>query len=113
MVIKTWDSERSAIFLGDAGLEQGEKILKSPFREDLTCDFLQMAHHGQRGVSKEFYQSCKFKTCLWPTPLWLYNNDAGKGFDTGDWETVKTRNWMKEMGITKHFVSADGLYVIE
>jgi hypothetical protein len=72
-----------------------------------------MAHHGQRGVSKEFYQSFKFKACLWSAPLWLYNNDRGEGFNTSNLETIKTREWMKELGIQKHFVSADGLYVIE
>jgi hypothetical protein len=113
MVIRVWDSVRSVLFLGDAGVEEGDKILLGPFRNELDSDFVQMAHHGQRGVSKEFYQSFKFKTCLWPTPLWLYNNDQGKGFNTASFETVKTREWMKELGIQKHFVSADGLYVIK
>jgi hypothetical protein len=113
MVIRAWDAVRSALFLGDAGIEEGDKILNSPFRNELNCDFLQMAHHGQNGVSKEFYQAVKFKACLWPAPLWLYDNDAGKGFDTGIWNTVKTRNWMKELGIQKHFVGAYGLAVIE
>ncbi|MDR1964379.1 MAG: MBL fold metallo-hydrolase [Planctomycetaceae bacterium] len=113
MVIRVWDSVRSVLFLGDAGAEEGDKILLSPFRNELDSDFVQMAHHGQRGVRKEFYQSFKFKACLWPTPLWLYNNDQGKGFNTANFETVKTREWMKEAGIQKHFVSADGLYVID
>jgi beta-lactamase superfamily II metal-dependent hydrolase len=113
VVYRVWDSKRSVVVLGDAGVEEGDKILKSPFRNELNCDFLQMAHHGQQGVSKEFYQAVKFKACLWPTPLWLWNNDAGQGFNTGPWKTLETREWIKEMGITKHFVIADGLHVIE
>jgi hypothetical protein len=113
MVIRVWDSVRSVLFLGDAGVEEGDKILLGPFRNELDSDFVQMAHHGQRGVSKEFYQSFKFKTCLWPAPLWLYNNDRGDGFNTSNLETIKTREWMKELGIEKHFVGGDGLFVIE
>lgn len=113
MIVKMWDTTRSVLFLGDAGEEEGEKVLNGPFRNDLDCDFLQMAHHGQRGVNKRFYQSIKFKACLWPTPRWLWNNDAGKGFNTGPWKTVETREWMKELGIEKHFLAADGLQIIE
>lgn len=113
LVVKMWDPARSVVFLGDCWVEEGEKLLNGPFRKDLNCDFLQMGHHGQNGPSKEFYQSIKFKACLWPTPRWLWNNDAGKGYNTGPWQTVKTREWMKELGIQKHFLAADGLQVIE
>jgi beta-lactamase superfamily II metal-dependent hydrolase len=112
MVIRAWDSVRSVVFLGDAGLEQGDRLLASPFRDDLNCDFLQLAHHGQRGVSKDFYRTIKFDACLWPTPLWLYNNDAGNGYNTHTWETVEIRQLMEELGITKHFFGWQGLHVI-
>jgi beta-lactamase superfamily II metal-dependent hydrolase len=115
VVVKVWDQARSVMFLGDAGDDEGEKILNGPFRHDLDCDFLQMAHHGQQGVSKKFYQSIKFKACLWPTPRWLWDNytDQRKGFNTGPFKTVETREWMKELGIQKHFLAADGLQVIK
>ncbi len=113
MIVKIWDASRSVLFLGDCWVEEGEKVLNGPFRHDLDCDFLQMGHHGQRGPNKRFYQSIKFNACLWPTPRWLWDNDAGKGFNTGPWETLQTREWMKELGIQKHFLAADGLQVIE
>ena len=112
MVIRVWDSARSAVFLGDAGIEQGDRLLSGPYRADLNCDYLQLAHHGQRGVRKDFYRTIKFSACMWPTPLWLYNNDAGKGYDTHTWETVEIRRLMDELGIKKHFFGWQGLNVI-
>jgi len=113
MIVKMWSTARSVLFLGDAGEEEGEKALNGPFRDDFYCDYLQMAHHGQQGVNKKFYQSIKFKACLWPTPRWLWDNDAGKGFNTGPWKTLETREWMKELKIQKHFLAADGLQIVE
>jgi hypothetical protein len=112
MVIRVWDSVRSALFLGDAGVEQGDRLLSGSYRADLNCDYLQLAHHGQRGVSKDFYRTIKFGACMWPTPLWLYNNDAGKGHNTHNWETVEIRRLMEELGIKQHFFGWQGLNVI-
>jgi len=112
MILRVWDSARSAVFLGDAGIEQGDRLLAGHYRADLNCDYLQLAHHGQRGVSKDFYRTIKFGACMWPTPLWLYNNDAGKGYDTNNWETIEIRRLMDELGIKKHFFGWQGLNVI-
>ena len=73
------------------------------------CDYLQVAHHGQRGCDKEFYMTADFKACLWPTPKWVYDNDLGKGFNTAHLKTIEVREWMKEKGTTEHYVSCEGL----
>ncbi|HBT96209.1 MAG TPA: hypothetical protein DEB25_00430 [Desulfobulbaceae bacterium] len=109
MVIRVEDAVRSVVFLADAGIEQGNRLLHGPFSSELNCDFLQMAHHGQKGVSLDFYRTIRFGACLWPTPQWLWNNDAGKGYNTGPWETIIVRNLMNELGIKKHFISWQGL----
>ena len=113
MVIRGWDDHKSVVFLGDLGVEAGDKLLASEYAELLNCDYLQMAHHGQRGCSEQFYKSIKFRACLWPTATWLYNNDRGEGFNTAQFESVTTRRWMEEIGITEHYVSCDGLHKIE
>lgn len=113
MVIKMWDKHKSFIFLGDLGVEGGNKLLASEYAADLECDYLQMAHHGQAGCSKEFYQAVKFRACLWPTPIWVYNNDLGQGFNTGHLKTIEVRGWMDELGITEHYRSFEGLVKIE
>jgi beta-lactamase superfamily II metal-dependent hydrolase len=113
LVVRVWDEKKSILFLGDLGLEGGDLLLNGAYRKDLDCDYMQMAHHGQNGVSKDFYRTVKFSACLWPTPSWVYNNDAGKGFNTHVFETVEIRELMKEIGITEHYVSCEGLHKIE
>ena len=113
MIVRVWDKDKSIVFLGDAGVECGDKVLNGPYRDDLNCDYLQMAHHGQRGCSEEFYKSIKFRVCLWPTPSWVWNNDAGAGINTAHLKTFDTRRWMDEIGIKEHHVSWPGLTKIE
>jgi len=113
MVIKVWDKKKSMLFLADSGKEEGDSLLNGPFRKDLNCDYLQMAHHGQKGVSKDFYRTIKFKACLWPSPSWVYNNDAGKGYNTHTFETVEIRNLVDSLGVRDNYVSCKGLYKIK
>jgi len=114
MIMRVWDKRKSMVFLGDAGVECGNLALNGPYAEDLNCDYLQMAHHGQNGCSEEFYRSIKFRACLWPTPMWVWNNDIGGGFDTANLTTVRTREWMDAIGIKEHHVSVrDGLWRLD
>lgn len=110
-ILRVWDRKKSIVFLGDAGVECGDKVLNGPFRNDLDCEYLQMAHHGQQGCSEDFYRSVKFRVCLWPTPTWVWNNNQGKGYNTGILKTVDTRIWMDRLMIREHHVSClEGLY---
>lgn len=113
VVIRVSDPKKSFLFLADAGLEEGERLLNGPFSKELDCDYLQMAHHGQRGVSKDFYRTIKFRACLWPTPTWVYNNDVGGGYNTHTLKTVEIRNLIDSLGITENYVSNKGLFRIE
>lgn len=100
---------RSILILGDLGKEAGDRLLKLQSPEVLHCDFVQMAHHGQQGVDKHFYEVVDPTVCLWPTPDWLWINDSGAGPNSGPWKTLETRAWVEELGIEKHFISKDGL----
>lgn len=80
--------------LGDTGEESGDRLLRSVPQKELDCDYIQMAHHGQMGVREEFYRTVRFRACLWPTPLWVWNNDVGEGYDTAWMKTPETRRWM-------------------
>lgn len=100
MVLKVSDATKSILFLGDAGEENGEKLLQN-CRADLDCDYIQMAHHGQQGCNEKFYKTVNFKACLWPTPSWLWKADQSSQYKT--WET---RKWIEEKGITENHVSS-------
>ena len=94
------------LFPGDLGKEVQHHLLRDP--EQLRAEVVQMAHHGQSAVTKEFYAAVSPRLCLWPTPDWLWRNDAGKGSGTGPWTTLETRRWMEELGVCSHLVSKDG-----
>lgn len=112
IVYRFSDDKKSVLFLGDLGVQAGNKLLKGPFKEKLKSDYVQMAHHGQRGVGLNVYKKIGPTGCLWPTPKWLWENDNGKGYNTGPWDTIRVRQWMEKLGVTKHFVMADGLQEI-
>ncbi len=113
VVIRVWDKQKSILFLGDAGVECGNKLLNSSYRKLLNCDYMQMAHHGQNGCDEHFYKTVDFKACLWSTPQWVWENNAGKGINTHILKTFDTRRWMDEKGITEHHVSWKGLWQLD
>lgn len=104
---------KSVVFLGDMGVEAGNQLMSDYSGQTIACDILQMAHHGQHGVSENVYKTLKPKICLWPTPDWLWNNDNGSGYNTGQWETLATRSWMEKLGVSANYCIKDGDQVIE
>lgn len=94
------------LFPGDLGEEAQDRLLTGP--QALKADVVQMAHHGQSAVTKDFYRQVSPHLCLWPTPDWLWRNDAGQGEGTGPWTTLETRRWMEELGVVSHLVAKDG-----
>lgn len=78
----------------------------------LNCDIVQAAHHGQNGVDFEFYKELYPRIALFPTPKWLWNNDAGCGPNSGGWDTKETRDWMARLCI-KIYCTKNGDQVLE
>lgn len=111
MVIKFNTGKQSLLILGDTGEKSSEKLLNTQ-KDKLKSDIVQMAHHGQAGATKELYEAVQPKICLWPTPEWLWNNDAGNGKGTGTWKTLETRKWMEDLNVETNYVAKDGDYII-
>lgn len=98
-----------ALLLGDCGIEAGNKMLEKYKGTDmLKADICQMAHHGQNGATKEFYEAVRPEICFWCAPNWLWDNNAGAGFNTHIWKTVEVRGWMEELGVKQNIVLKDG-----
>ncbi len=105
---------KKVLFTGDAGVEEGDKCLALYAGTDkLKADYVQMAHHGQNGVEKRFYEAVAPTGCLWPTPKWLWDNDAGKGYNTHGWKTIEVQGWMADLSVKEHYVMMNGTQVIE
>ena len=90
------DVNKSIIFLGDAFYYASKELMEEP--EKLKADAVQMAHHGQNGVSKDVYEAIDPEICFFNCPEWLYNNDNGNGYNSGKWKTVEVRSWVDELG---------------
>ncbi len=103
---------QKVLFLGDSGTESGNSMLNMYKNGELKADFVQMAHHGQAGVRESFYAEVAPKVCLWPTPLWLWENNAGLGYNTHTWETITVKGWMDKLGIKEHYKTYEGTAVI-
>ena len=105
---------KKLLFLGDAGVEEGQKMLALYQGTDtLKADYVQMAHHGQNGVEKDFYEAVSPKACLWCTPKWLWDNDAGKGYNTHSFKTIEVQGWMKDLGVEEHYIMMNGTQEID
>jgi beta-lactamase superfamily II metal-dependent hydrolase len=113
LVLRLSDQTKSVLLTADLGAEGGRKLLNSPYAKRLPSDYVQMAHHGQAGVEESFYQAVRPRYCLWPAPLWLWNNDSGKGTNSGRLKTFETRAWMEKLDIQRHYLMSEGLVRIE
>lgn len=90
------DVDKSIIFLGDGFNYTSKELLEEP--EKLKSYAVQMAHHGQNGVKKEVYDAIAPKLCFFNAPKWLYDNDNGGGYNSGNWKSIITREWVEEYG---------------
>lgn len=105
---------KKILFLGDAGEEEGDRCLALYAGTDtLKADYVQMAHHGQAGVRRNFYEAVAPTACLWCTPAWLWNNDIGDGYNTCIWDSVTVQSWMDELGVREHYILKDGTHKID
>ena len=103
----------NVVFLGALALAGGDRLMSEVDLRALDCDIVQMAHHGQNGVDYEVYKALKPRASLWPTPQWLWDNDGGSGYGTGNWKTQETKNWLVRLGVQETYCIKDGNQVIE
>ncbi|MGL5433923.1 MAG: ComEC/Rec2 family competence protein [Lachnospiraceae bacterium] len=106
IVYKMLINNKKVLFLGDLADAGGRKLLADCGAEQLQADIVQMAHHGQNGVSEEVYRAINPSICLWPTPSWMWDHDGSK------WTILETKSWMSKLGDLKHYVMKDGDQVI-
>ena len=104
LVIKMTTSEKSIMFLGDAGVASGEWLLQNYSSSDLKADIVQMAHHGQAGVNENVYQAIDPDVALFNCDRDVYENS------NGNLQTLVVRGWMEKLGTT-NYVSKDGIYI--
>lgn len=113
IVYRVTTPKTSLLFLGDLGAQGGNRLLRLQPAEMIKADVVQMAHHGQNGVTREFYEIVRPSVCLWCAPEWLWDNNSGRGDGSGNWKTIQNRAWMDDLGVKTHYVIKDGLKKLE
>ena len=103
-----FDNGTRVLFLGDMGPQAGESLKAEVPASELKSDIVQMAHHGQYGVNKDVYELIAPKVAMWNAPGWLWDNDGGSGYNTGNYKTLEVRAWMDEIGTKTNYVIKDG-----
>lgn len=112
LVLRFHFPSRDILFLADLGWDGGDDLLKLVSHDRLRCDIVQLAHHGQNGVRRSFYEVVRPKLALYTAPLWLWENDCGSGRGSGPWKTLETRRWLDELGVEQSLPHAYGDFLI-
>ena len=108
MVIKVITPKMSVLFLGDMGEEAGFALLNSQYASEIKSDVVQMAHHGQSGVTRDVYEAVQATIALWACPDYVWSV-----YESHYWlTTLETRAWMEELGCNVNYVAKDGDIVL-
>ena len=100
-------NEKEILFLGDLGVEGGVELMELNGEAIKNMDYVQMAHHGQAGVSENVYSLINPSYCLWPTTDWLWKNEDGA------YQTDETKSWINKLNVKENYVAKDGLIRID
>ncbi len=106
IVYKLTVNGKKILFLGDMSELGGDRLLAEVGAEALKADIVQMAHHGQHGVSEAVYQAINPAVCLWAAPEWLWNSTSSK------YTIQETKRWMNKLNVERHYCMKDGDQVI-
>ncbi len=98
-------SGKHIIVLGDMGPYAGDLLLSEGVFDGLSCDYVQMSHHGQNGVSREVYEKLAPKACIWPAPSWLYDVNAD---NENNFLTYETKMWISQLGVIENYCTKNG-----
>lgn len=73
LMFKVYGETESMLFCSDVGRSMSDWIIEH-YGEDLSSDYLQMGHHGNGGLSEEFYRMVQPKVAFFDAPEWLLNS---------------------------------------
>lgn len=89
MVIRVVNDGSTALFLNDATVESGDRLLKAHGVAALKSDIVQLGHHGQNGCSKEFYDAIDTQNSV---RLWAASSYVWRG-ESSNLQTKEVRSW--------------------
>ncbi len=91
MMFKIYGKEESMLFCSDIG-KSASDYLKGKYAKILPSDYLQMGHHGNGGLKKDFYKIVNPDVAFFDAPAWLMTNPSGI------YTTNENRIYMESLG---------------
>ena len=98
VVYKMLCGGQSVLFLGDAEWVCNNDLLEN-CRESLKSDVVQVGHHGCGNVSRECYEVIGATAYLWPIGPRFWYGESGEGLNTHNTGVIRSRVYMKEIGV--------------
>ena len=80
-MIRVLNRKESMLFCADVGVGMSEKIMEQ-YPKKIKCDYIQMGHHGNGGLSEAFYRLASPRAAFFDAPDWLMNPEEGKNYST-------------------------------
>lgn len=92
LMIKVVNDQESMLFCADIGAGMSDRIIKKHGGE-IACSYIQMGHHGNGGLSEEFYRLASPRAAFFDAPEWLMNPS-----EAGRYTTPENRRLMEGLG---------------
>jgi len=77
MMFKVQGEKSSMLFCADVGKAMSDYLLDT-WGKKLKADYIQMGHHGNGGLLKDFYEEVSPKLAFFDAPDWLMYDETGK-----------------------------------
>lgn len=90
MLFKVTAVEESMLFCADVGKKMSDYLLET-YGEALKAEYIQMGHHGNGGLKKDFYAFIDARVAFFDAPDWLMNDTTG-AYSTPDNRYFMTTN---------------------
>lgn len=92
LVFKVSTTESSMLFVGDCHGNVMSEFLLNRYGQELESDYIQLGHHGNNSLTKEFYDSCGPVGVFFDAPEWLMNGE--------EYSTRGLADYLYKQGIT-------------
>ena len=107
MMFKVSGKKKSMLFCADVQSEMEPYILAS-YQNQLHADYVQLGHHGNWGLTTDFYDIVNPSAVFFDGPQWLIDDESGQ------YDGYLLRNYFAAKGITEYrFTTAPNTVVVE
>lgn len=77
LMFQVKNETETMLFCSDVGVNMSEYLMET-WGDKLRADYVQMGHHGNGGLSEDFYRLVQPKTAFFDAPDWLVNDTSGR-----------------------------------